>query len=274
MYEFTILSRSILKIEFVFSHLEFCRSLVANLSYNIQDQYDGHHNPTGYIALCVAENKLVTNILVDRCMQSGTASAAFADPQVYCYNSFLGMPVAREATAYFLQRWFLQPPSTRINQSSHEPMQQQHINPEHIVLAVGASAILNNLFFIVGDVGDACLIPAPYYVAFENDMNLMAGIVPFPVHSANPMLGPTESDLSLAYLQCKATGLNPRFLLLTNPHNPLGVIYRPHVMLKCVEWARKRLVHTIVDEIYALSTHQVFWICCTSFLSLFLRFVN
>lgn len=195
-------------------------------------------------------------------MQSGTASAAFADPQVYCYNSFLGMPVAREATAYFLQRWFLQPPNTRINQqqqqsSNEQTMLQQHINPDHIVLAAGASAVLNNLFFILGDAGDACLIPAPYYAAFENDMNLMAGIVPFPVYSANPMHGPTESELSLAYLQCKASGLNPRFLLLTNPHNPLGVIYRPNVMQKCVTWARKRHVHTIVDEVYALSTHQV-----------------
>lgn len=243
-----------------------------------QDPYDQHHNPTGYIALCVAENKLITNILVDRCMQTGTASAAFADPQVYCYNSFVGMPVAREATAYFLQRWFLHPRSNTTGDHQHrhhhhsqqqQPQQQQalpsneslsssqHIRPEHIVLAAGASAILNNLFFVLGDVGDACLIPAPYYAAFENDMNLVAGIVPFAVHSANPMLGPTESDLSLAYLQCKASGLNPRFLLLTNPHNPLGVIYRPNVMQRCVEWARKRQVHTIVDEIYALSTHQV-----------------
>ena len=199
-------------------------------------------------------------------MQTGTASAAFADPQVYCYNSFLGMPVAREATAYFLQRWFLYPPNTNENrqqQQSHEP--QRHINPEHVVLAAGAAAILNNLFFVLGDVGDACLIPAPYYAAFENDMNLIAGIVPFAVHSANPMQGPTESDLSLAFVQCKASGLNPRFLLLTNPHNPLGVIYRPNVMQRCVEWARKRHLHTIVDEIYALSTHQVLDKSCLVF---------
>ena len=237
-----------------------------SLSYAKQDPYEQHHNPTGYIALCVAENKLITTMLVDRCMLTSTASAAFADPQVYCYNSFLGMPVAREATAYFLQRWFLHPTTKienrqqqQLHPQSNESLssQQQSINPGHIVLAAGASAVLNNLFFVLGDVGDACLIPAPYYAAFENDMNLIAGIVPFAVHSANPMHGPTELDLSLAYLQCKASGLNPRFLLLTNPHNPLGVIYRPNVMQQCVEWARKRQVHTIVDEIYALSTHQV-----------------
>lgn len=212
------------------------------------------HNPSGYIALCVAENKLVTSILVDRCMQSGTASAALADPQVYCYNSFLGMPVAREAAAYFLARWFLHP-TAGSNFSPTEALRQ--IQPSHIALAAGGAAILSNLFFVLGDPGDACLIPAPYYAAFENDMNLVANVVPFAVHQANPMQGPTESELSLAYLQCKAAGLNPRFVLLTNPNNPLAVIYRPTVMQRCVQWARKRKMHTIVDEIYALTTHQV-----------------
>lgn len=48
-----------------------------------------------------------------------------------------------------------------------------------------------------------------------------------------------------------------RFLLLTNPNNPLGVIYKPNVLLEAVEWARSRQMHTIVDEIYALSRHKV-----------------
>jgi histidinol-phosphate/aromatic aminotransferase/cobyric acid decarboxylase-like protein len=215
----------------------------------------------------VAENKLITSILVDRCMQSGTASAALSDPQVYCYNSFIGMPVAREAAAYFLERWFLYPSSSSSSSSVLHNQQNEkmpndvtirkHIDPSHIALAAGAAAILNNLFFVLGDIGDACLIPAPYYAAFENDMNLVSNIVPFVIHQANPMQGPTESELSLAYLQCKSTGLNPRFLLLTNPNNPLAVIYRPNVLQRCVDWARKRQMHTIVDEIYALSTHKV-----------------
>jgi aspartate/methionine/tyrosine aminotransferase len=179
---------------------------------------------------------------------------------VYSYNSFLGVPVAREATAYFLARWFLSPPSSpsaaAVLSSPAEAL-EGHIAPRHIALAAGAAAVLNNLFFCLGDPGDACLIPAPYYTAFENDMNLVSNIVPFAVQQANPMQGPTESELSLAYLQCKSTGLNPRFLLLTNPNNPLAVIYRPVVMQRCVAWARKRKMHTIVDEIYALSTHQV-----------------
>lgn len=186
-------------------------------------------------------------------MHSGTATAAFSDSSVYCYNSFLGMPVAREAAAYFLARRFLYP-----DEPSLTPViALQHIQPKHIALAAGASAVLNSLFFLLGDPGDACLIPAPYYAAFENDMNLASNIVPFPVIQANPMQGPTESELNMAYMQAKSSGLNPRFLLLTNPNNPLAVIHRPEIMLRSVTWARKRGMQTIVDEIYALSTHQV-----------------
>jgi aspartate/methionine/tyrosine aminotransferase len=210
-------------------------------------------NPHGYIALCVAENRLVTHILAERCMHSGTAAAAFSDSSVYCYNSFCGMPVAREAAAYFLARRFLYPDEPSLTPA----IALLNIKPKHVALAAGAAAVLNNLFFLLGDPGDACLIPAPYYAAFDSDMNLVSNIVPFPVIQANPMQGPTEFELNLAYMQAKSSGLNPRFLLLTNPNNPLAVIYRPDIMLRSVTWARKRGMHTIVDEIYALSTHQV-----------------
>ena len=44
---------------------------------------------------------------------------------------------------------------------------------------------------------------------------------------------------------------------MTNPNNPLGTIYSPEVLKRVVEWARKKGMHTIVDEIYALGTHRV-----------------
>lgn len=51
-------------------------------------------------------------------------------------------------------------------------------------------------------------------------------------------------------------GKRVRVLLLTNPNDPLGVIYKPDIMRAAVEWARGRRIHTIVDEIYALSVHK------------------
>ena len=196
----------------------------------------------------------MTPLLIDRLVHSATTvTTAFADPAVYGYNSTLGMPVAREAAAYFLARHFLHPdqPNLTLAAALHS------IQPRHVALSSGAAAVLHSLFFLLGSAGDACLIPAPYYSLFEQDMNLVAGIIPFAIAQANPLLGPTESELTLAYIQAQARGWNPRFVLLTNPNNPLAVIYRPEVMLRTVAWARKRGMHTLVDEIYALSTHQV-----------------
>ena len=52
-------------------------------------------------------------------------------------------------------------------------------------------------------------------------------------------------------------GLTPKFILLTNPNNPLGVIYQPQVLRDAIQWARKRNIHTIVDEIHALSAINI-----------------
>jgi aspartate/methionine/tyrosine aminotransferase len=132
------------------------------------------------------------------------------------------------------------------------------ISPDSIGIASGAAGILNSLFFLLGDGGDAALIPRPYYSAFDSDMSLVAEITPFGFSLARPTQGPTESELDMAYLEARSQGLNPRFLLLTNPNNPLATIYRPEVIQNAITWARKRKMHTIVDEIYALSAPQDF----------------
>lgn len=73
---------------------------------------------------------------------------------------------------------------------------------------------------------------------------------------ANPTLGPTEKELDLGFMQARSRGLNPRFVLITNPNNPLGIIYKPKVIESLIRWARRRKLHTIMDELYALSTHK------------------
>jgi hypothetical protein len=145
--------------------------------------------------MCVAENKLILDMLAARFMQVGTATAAFSDSDVYCYNSFLGMPVAREAAAYFLARRFLYDNDTDLK--PEEALRA--VQPKHVGLGAGAAPLLNSLFFALGNASDACLIPAPYYAAFENDMSVMAGIVPIAVKQYNAVAGPTNEELDLAY---------------------------------------------------------------------------
>jgi 1-aminocyclopropane-1-carboxylate synthase len=132
----------------------------------LQYPCDPTSRPDGFIAFCMAENKLVIDVLAERLMQAGTATAAFSDSTVYCYNSFLGIPVARQAAAYFIAKRFMftETPSITLDQALAS------INPDHIGIGPGAVGLLNSLFYLLGEEGEACLIPAPYYAAFENDM--------------------------------------------------------------------------------------------------------
>ena len=47
----------------------------------------------------------------------------------------------------------------------------------------------------------------------------------------------------------------PKVLLLTNPHNPLGICYPRSVLDSLVLWATERSMHVVSDEIYAGSVH-------------------
>ena len=207
-------------------------------------------NPQGHIPLAVAENKLATDLLQGRLSTIVTAQAGFghSSMDVYSYGSPLGLDVMREATAKFFQERFLQEPSPP---AEGDPLM---IKPEHIAIGAGAICMLSNIVYALGNTGDAVLIPAPYYAAFDNDLRVYAKCVTIPVICKDPIKGPTPEDLQAAKVDAETKrGLNVRFLLLTNPHNPLGVIYEPQVMKDCITWARSHSMETIVDEIYALS---------------------
>lgn len=158
-----------------------------------QDPCDPVNRPEGYIPLCVAENKLNLEMVADRFMKA--SSSAFSDLEVYCYNTFTGFPLARQAVAYFLARKFLYPEIPNLSAD----VALSNIRIDHIGLSSGAAAILNHLFTILGDTGDGCLIPAPYYAAFDTDININAGIVPIAVEQSNPVQGASVAELNEAY---------------------------------------------------------------------------
>jgi 1-aminocyclopropane-1-carboxylate synthase len=162
------------------------------------------------------------------------------------------------------------------------------IRPEHVAFGSGAASLVSNLALSLAEEGDAVLIPAPvscmqlkmfvffafsqfmltpllhsftlsrfkYYAAFDADLKIMAGCIAVPVHSTNPSIGPTPADLEYAATLAEAKGLRVRILLITNPNNPLGTIYPPELIKSAIEWARSRSMHTVVDELYALSVHD------------------
>ena len=88
-------------------------------------------------------------------------------------------------------------------------------------------------------------------------LQVVAGCVPIPVYCKDPVVGPSPNELENATRKAEIRGHKVKILLLNNPNNPLGIIYPPHVMSNAIQWAQNRSIHTIANEIYALSTHQV-----------------
>lgn len=60
------------------------------------------------------------------------------------------------------------------NQTAPFPgvIQGLDINPDHITCSAGAGAIIDMLFFCTCSKGDGVLIIAPYYPAFDNDLQV------------------------------------------------------------------------------------------------------
>lgn len=121
----------------------------------------------------------------------------------------------------------------------------------------GAGAVIENVVFATCAPGDSVLIPAPYYPAFNNDLTVRVGAKPWPVKASayNPAGAyvPTVRDLDEAAAAATAAGAPPRMLLLTHPHNPLGVVWPADAYAGIVKWGLKRGLHVVSDEVYALS---------------------
>jgi hypothetical protein len=224
-------------------------------------------NRNGYIALCMAENKLILKEFSKKLCSSSmnTAKVAFGDDMYYCYNDNKGIAHVRESVAQFITKRFLNPSYLISNDGNDNGNDNENatklipsfVQSDHIVLGAGACAILNFLFHIIAEEKEVVLIPAPYYAAFEYDMSIIAKCVPYPVHMADANNGPKVNELEAVYQKLTLEGKKVKMLLLTNPNNPLGTIYSPSVIKNCISWARTKKMHTIVDEIYALSVHDV-----------------
>lgn len=198
--------------------------------------YDEKNNPTGVILLAVAENKLCWDLLKNK------ATAALVDLEQWTsgYGPMQGQPRLRETLSNFL--------ATHVFRGISP-------SPDELVVGTGVSAIILHLFYSICEAGDAVLIPAPYYSAFDSDLRGFGDLVPVPVPLEIGTWALTLAALDEAAATAeKLTGRPPRALLLTNPQNPLGLIMSREDLAGIVDWCDKRPgLHLVADEIYALS---------------------
>ena len=189
-------------------------------------------NPDGYIACCLAENRLMWDLLEPHL----TAARRWAEDDV-AYDRHVGSAHLRQEVAALMSRLFL----------------GRSFDPEQIAVVSGASSVLEAVFYAICDPGDGVLVPTPSYAGFWLDLETrdQVKIITVDGNSSDGFAITTDHlDEAVA-----SAGRPVPALLLTNPTNPTGEIYSRQQLLEILEWARSRQIHVVLDEIYALSIH-------------------
>jgi len=187
-------------------------------------------NPEGYVAMCIAENKLVWDLLEPR-------MAECRDLEHYSigYNSMIGSVEFRKELAGFLSRSFL----------------GRDVVAESLAVVNGAGSVLELIFYVLCNPGEGVLVPTPSYTGFWSDLETRDELTIIPVHTSSEddfRLTTGHLDAALA-----AADRPVNALLYTNPNNPLGRVHPADEVAAVLAWAEARAIHVVLDEIYALS---------------------
>lgn len=221
----------------------------------------GHANPNApeAIDMTIAENWLVREDIIQTAKEA--VAAGFGDEHLSYSSGMGGDKDVLEATAGFFNRFF-QP--------------RVPVQPEHLVVGAGCSAILDSLLYSLCEVDEGVLIEAPFWgklllqrlsikpsrpwLLVVSMLRLQAGsfsayavlrnnvhLVLVHVSKGTSMIEAYEQALSKA--PCKI-----RAILCCNPHNPRGQLYSSESIKALLQFCQAHDLHFISDEIYALST--------------------
>ena len=191
--------------------------------------WDRARRPDGYISLCIAENKLHSHALIAQLTRYEVPA------RVLGYDAMTGNLEFRQRLAAFMGRSFL----------------GRVFDAGQIAVVAGAGAVLEMLCYTICDPGDGVLIPTPSYAGFWPDLETRdaLNVVRVDCDSGDDFrLTPARLDATLAAAEGPITAL-----LFTTPNNPLGRVYTRDELIEIVDWAQRRGIHLVVDEIYALS---------------------
>ena len=117
------------------------------------------------------------------------------------------------------------------------------VNADHIVVSSGSKQSLFNACFSLFGPGDTVAIPAPAWVSYPQIVHLAR---------ARPVLiaGDPEWGLKVSVRDLERMLPGPKGLLLCSPNNPTGAVYTHAELRAIAEWAAKKQVWIVADEIY------------------------
>ena len=126
----------------------------------------------------------------------------------------------------------------------------RQLDPEKVVLASGATAIIEALGFALCDPGDYMLIPAPCYSGFHYDLESRAQVqleyIPCWAKDGFALL---PENIESVFKQACSQGKKIKALLLHSPANPVGRIYTASELRAYSDFCFKAGISLVVDEV-------------------------
>ncbi|WCJ42640.1 1-aminocyclopropane-1-carboxylate synthase [Euphorbia peplus] len=206
-----------------------------------ENPYHESDNPEGVIQMGLAENQVSFDLLEEYLDQhpeatsSGKGAPSFKENALF--QDYHGLLSFRQAMASFMEE-------IRGGRAKFDP--------SRIVLTAGATAANELITFIIADPGDALLVPTPYYPGFDRDLRWRTGVKIVPIHcDSSNNFQVTPAAMEAAYKEAEAMKVRVRGILITNPSNPLGATIQKSVLEQILDFATRKNIHLVSDEIYS-----------------------
>ncbi|MFM8648853.1 MAG: pyridoxal phosphate-dependent aminotransferase [Actinomycetota bacterium] len=160
------------------------------------------------------------------------AVRACRDPKFHRYTPAAGLPELREAIA-----------DKTLRDSGFQTTANQ------VLVTNGGKHAVFTAFAALCDPGDEVIVPAPYWTTYPEAITLAGGV---PV-----VIDTTEETGFRVTIDQLEKALTPRtkVLLFVSPDNPSGAVYPPEEVKAIGEWAVRKGIWVVTDEIYEHLTY-------------------
>jgi|TARA_B110000438_G_scaffold38511_1_gene38279 aspartate/methionine/tyrosine aminotransferase len=158
-------------------------------------------------------------------MQARIAAIRAIENDVLGYTSAVGIRELRERISEHYLAWY-----------------KTDIDPDRVVLTMGASGAFTLAFLACFEVGDRVVVPSPGYPCYRNTLKALG------IEVVDLQVGPETRFQPSSSMLDDLGSIDG--LVIASPSNPTGTMLLPDELQSLISWCRSHDVRLISDEIY------------------------